>query len=203
VLLIAIGESSMRAASTLLCHAILAATLAAPVCLAETVPAAADPTAPLTPFTTSITCLASAPDKTQNPFACSAFVATPRPVVIDFVSTSCGISGAVTVVTPPVFMGVFRIELTVGSPNGNTTYELNAGAGPSAGDSVFASQLKVGQRIGTFYGTSQLVRIFAGAGATLTATVNGSSVGIAAGGVTGGNVQCTVVLSGQAAPNNF
>ncbi|HEX4554177.1 MAG TPA: hypothetical protein VH249_09345 [Xanthobacteraceae bacterium] len=194
----------MRAASTLLGHVVLTAALAAPLCLAETVPAAADPAAPLTPFTTSITCLASAPDKTQNPFTCSAFVATPKPVVIDFVSTSCGISGAVTVVTPPVFMGVFRIELAVGSVgNGNTTYELNAGAGPSTGDSVFASQVKIGQRIGTFYGTSQLVRIFAGAGATLTATVNGSSVGITAGGVTGGNVQCTVVLSGQAVPNNF
>jgi hypothetical protein len=100
-------------------------------------------------------------------------------------------------------MGVSRIELIVGSPNGNTTYELNPGAGPSAGDSIFASQVKAGQRIGTFYGTSQLVRIYASAGATITATVNGSSVGLVAGGVTGGNVQCTVVLSGQVAPNNF
>jgi hypothetical protein len=61
----------------------------------------------------------------------------------------------------------------------------------------------VGQRIGTFYGTSQLVRIYAAAGANITATLNGSSVGLVAGGVTGGNVQCTVALSGQVAPNNF
>jgi hypothetical protein len=191
----------MSAAS--LPRAVLAAALAAPLCLGETVPASADPAAPLTPFTNTITCLASAPDKTQNPFACTAFLATPKPVVIEFVSTSCGISGAVSVVTPPVFMGVSRIELMVGSVNGNTTYELNAGAGPSTGDSVFASQVKVGQRIGTFYGTSQLVRIYASAGATLTATVNGSSIGLVAGGVTGGNVQCTVVLAGRVAPNNF
>jgi hypothetical protein len=190
----------MSAAS--LRHAVLTAALAAPHCLGETAPASADP-APLSPFTNTITCLASAPDKTQNPFACTAFLATPKPIVIEFVSTSCGISGAVSAVTPPVFMGVSRIELVVGAVNGNTTYELNAGAGPSAGDSVFASQVKVGQRIGTFYGRSQLVRIYASAGATLTATVNGSSVGLVAGGVTGGNVQCTVVLSGQVAPNNF
>jgi hypothetical protein len=190
----------MGAASISLCHVMRTAALLASVCLAETVVADAEP---ITPFSNSITCLASAPDKTQSPFACSAFLAAPKPIVIEFVSTSCGISGAVSVVTPPVFMGVSRIELMVGLPSGNTIYELNAGAGPSAGDSIFASQAKVGQRIGTFYGTSQLVRIYASAGATITATVNGSSVGLVAGGVTGGNVQCTVVLSGQVAPNNF
>src|SRR4051794_14390043 len=169
----------MRAAVTSLPHAIRTAALAASLCLAGTVLAAAEP---ITPFSNSITCLASAPDKTQNPFACSAFLAAPKPMVIEFVSTSCGITGAVSVVTPPVFMGVSRIELTIGSPNGNITYELNAGTGPSAGDSMFASQVKAGQRIGTFYGTSQLVRIYASAGATITATVNGSSVGLVAGG---------------------